>query len=371
MQNIPAHALRVAAALLLVACSEPTAAESGFGGLPPDVATSGDGGSDGAPSLGESTSDGGSDDAAADETGVDPDDTGDGPGPTAMACVYPSTTFGGPMQPLDIMDDPDSAFRLSFTVPGMPDPTQVSAATLRFDSYDADHPGEEGRVYVNGSGPLDLPANVAWDNADGTGEIDVGAYLVAGSNLIEFGPGPLDRSFFHIGNVELLATATVDDCEEASDTGDGGGMGVEQTVHYSDADYTGRNNWVWRCQAGFDYAFTAASDEHIPTDCEGLYNPDGSAHGTATFHFPDVVEDDYLVEVHAYHTWNRNPAGATVIVDGSSGVVMQRTSMEGESSFETAEWGVIHLSGDVDIVMDSSQGGYASDAVSWIRITPQ
>ena len=61
---------------------------------------------------------------------------------------------------------------------------------------------------------------------------------------------------------------------------------------------------------------------------------------------------------------------AAGVFDGVTGFVQQRTSEEGEASFETAEWGVAHLAGDVDIVLDSSQGGYASDAVSWIRITP-
>lgn len=299
---------------------------------------------------------------------TDPTDTGDLP---PMTCTYQSTTFGSPLQELDVIDDPNSGVRLSFTVPGLPAPELVSAAELRFRSYDSDHPGEEGRIYVNDGGPFDLPANAAWDNAEATGAVDVLSALEAGNNRIEFGPGPLDRSFFRIGDVELIVTAAVDDCEEVDETGGDEGDGVEQMLHYSDAEYTGRNNWVWRCQGGFDYAFTAASSEHIPTDCEGEYAPDGSAHGTATFHFADVVEDDYLVEVHAYHTFNRNPGGARIIVDGVTGFVQQRTGMEGESSFETAQWGVAHLSGDVDIVLDSSQGGYASDAVSWIRIVPQ
>lgn len=328
------------------------------------------GGGQGSSGDGSTGSSDDSTDPTLDPTGAtDPTGTGN---PTPITCSYPSTNFGSPLQELDVIDDPDSGIRLSFTVPGLPAPELVSAAELRFRSYDADHPGEEGRIYVNDGGPFDLPANAAWDNAEATGAVDVLAAIAAGNNRIEFGPGPLDRSFFHIGDVELVVTAEVDDCEGVDDSGgDDGGDGVEQMLHYSDAEYTGRNNWVWRCQAGFDYAFTAANAEHIPTDCEGAYAPDGSAHGTATFQFPDVIEDDYLVEVHAYHTWNRNPGGARIIVDGVTGFVQQRTGMEGESYFETAQWGVAHLSGDVDIVLDSSQGGYASDAVSWIRIVPQ
>jgi len=300
----------------------------------------------------------------------DPDDSADSSGvEVPIECNYPSTTFGGPMQQLDIMGDPDSSFRLTYSVLGLPDPELITSATLRFVAYDADHPGQEGLIYVNGSTGYDIPADEANENSESVAEVDVTASVQAGANTIEFGPGPLERSFFHIGDVELDIVATVDECEELDDTG-ATGMGVQQEIHYSDAEYTQRNNWVWRCQQGFDYAYTAANTKHVSTDCEGKYAPDGSAHGTATFHFQDVVEDDYLVEIHAYHTWNRNPNGALILVDGVSGLVNQRTSMEGESYFETAEWGIAHLEGDVDIVLDSSQGGYASDAVSWIRITP-
>lgn len=297
---------------------------------------------------------------AADETGFDV--------PDPLDCVYRSTTFDAPMQELDVTD-PNSDLRLSFSVPGLPDPSLVQSAVLHFDAYDADHPGEEGIIEVNGAGPYDIPADPGNDNGSSQSQVDVTGALVEGNNRIDFGPGPLDRTFYRIGAVELRVVAQVESCDAPDDTGDTGN-GVQQEMHYSEAEYTGRNNWVWRCQPGFDYAYTAANAEHVPTDCEGLYAPDGSAHGTAIFHFLDVVEDDYLVEIHAYHTWNRNPNGARIIVDGVTGFVQQRSDAEGESSFETAEWGVAHLAGDVDIVLDSSQGGYASDAVSWIRITP-
>ena len=169
--------------------------------------------------------------------------------------------------------------------------------------------------------------------------------------------------------MQLDVIAYIDSCDAPDDAGNDWD-GVEQTIGYRDAEYTGRHNWVLRCD-GPEYAFTAANTKHADKDCDGLYAPDGSAHGTATFHFEDVVEDDYLVQVHAYHTWNRNPSGALVWVEGVSGRVHQRSEAEGVSSFETVDWGVAHLSGDVDIVMDSAEGGYASDAVSWIRIVPQ
>ncbi len=305
-------------------------------------------------------------------------DTGDGESssdsaPLLMNCVYPSTTFGSPRQLLDVMD-PNSPVRLRFDIPGVPHPSVIESATLRFSTFDADHPGEEGYIYVNGGSGYDIPANLAWESMESSGEADVLPDINEGTNRIEFGPGPLDRSYFEIGDVELLVTATVDDCElqdeTESDSDDSGEPGTQMEVHYEDATYTGRHNWVWRCN-GFDYAFTAANPKHTSSDCGGLYAPDGSAHGTATFHFDNVIEDDYLVEVHAYHTFNRNPNGALIIVDGVSGTVNQRTAMEGEASYETEQWGVAHLEGDIDIVLDSSQGGYASDSVTWIRITPQ
>lgn len=291
--------------------------------------------------------------------------------PSSQACRFPSSSFGQPMQELDVMD-PGSSFRLSFVVPGVPSPENVESAALHFRGYDLDHPGEEGLIYVNGGTGQDLPANAAYDNAESNETLDVTGLLVEGSNTIEFGPGPLERSFFRIGDVELEVVTTQSDCETPpdSDSDSGTGNGVEQTVHYTDATYTGRNNWVWRCQGPIDYAFTAANPKHIPSDCGNAYDPDGSAHGTATFYFQDVVEDDYTVEVHAYHTFNRNPAGARVVVDGVVGTVDQRTAMEGEAYPDTASWGVAHLSGDIDIVLDSAQGGYASDAVAWIRIVP-
>ncbi|MEM7155090.1 MAG: hypothetical protein AAF799_19745 [Myxococcota bacterium] len=302
-------------------------------------------------------------DSGSDSDGDDTEGADAGP----IACAYTSTTFGQPLQHLDVMD-PDSPVRLTFSVPGLPDPALIESVRLRFDSYDADHPGEEGYIYV-GDGVFDIPADTDWEEQPSTGDIDITGHTVAGANLIEFGPGPLPRSYFFIGQVQLDVIAYIDTCDDAGDM-DNDWDGVEQTIGYRDAEYTGRHNWVLRCD-GPEYAFTAANGKHADKDCDGLYAPDGSAHGTATFHFEDVVEDDYLVQVHAYHTWNRNPNGALVWVEGVSGRVHQRSEAEGVSSFETVDWGIAHLSGDVDIVMDSAEGGYASDAVSWIRIVPQ
>ena len=295
------------------------------------------------------------------------DDTTAGEPAAPIACTYPSTTFGQPMQHLDVMD-PDSSIRLSFTVEGLPDPSLVESATLHFSSYDADHPGEEGYIYVNDGPGLDIPAQGDWDEADGSGSVDITDYVQAGTNRIDFGPGPLEWSYFFIGDVEIDAIVHQPECAP-EDPPDDGPPGVMMEIAYADAEYTERHNWVFRCN-GHDYAFTAVNTKHADDDCGGLYAPDGSAHGTATFHFEGVIDDDYLVEVHAYHTYNRNPNGALLIVDGIEGRVNQRTDMEGEAEYATAEWGVARLSGDVDIVLDSSEGGYASDAVTWVRITP-
>jgi len=365
-------------ALLVTACSDDGQA-SGPLGLGSDSATSGiDPTAD--PESGGSTSDSaGEADSNADSTGMPPttlgDDTGAGDetglpeGP--LTCAFESNSFGNVMQELDVEDDPNSPIRLSFTVPGLPDPSLISNATLRFRGYDLDHPGEEGYIYVNGGAGHDLPAAPAGDNAESEQQVDITADVVAGTNTIQFGPGPLDRSFFRIGDVQIEVVADVDDCEEVTggdDTGTNTGNGVEQAVHYTDAEYTERHNWVWRCNGPTDYAFTAANPKHIPSDCGNAYDPDGSAHGTATFHFENVVEDDYVVQISAYHTANRNPNGARIIVDGVVGNVDQRS--DGDSYAGTAEWGVAHLSGNVDIVLDSAQGGYASDAVTEIRIIP-
>jgi hypothetical protein len=302
---------------------------------------------------------------------LDPSGETSGAPSTPMTCTYASSTFGNPMQELDVIGDPNSPLRLQFNVPGLPSPSQVLGATLRFRGFDLDHPGEEGFIYINDSAGLSIPADEANESAESVPALDVTTLLVEGTNEVLFGPGPLDRSFFRIGDVELIVEADVEACESKDDdAGSGTGNGVAQTLDYTQAEYSQRHNWVWRCNFPEPYAFTAANSKHQSSDCGNAYAPDGSAHGTATFHFQDVVEDDYLVEVHAYHTFNRNPSGARIIVDGVVGTVHQRTDMEGEAYAATAEWGIAHLSGDVDIVLDSAQGGYASDAVSWIRISP-
>jgi len=287
-----------------------------------------------------------------------PTDPTDPPPTDGQRCEYQSTAFAGALLELDA--DPTSAERLAFVVRDVPDPAVIDAATLRFASYDADHPGEEGRIFVNGMGPFDLPANPAWDNADGTGAIDVRAALVAGDNLVEFAPGPLSRSFFRIGRVAIEADARVAECTPAPPPPDP--RAVEREIAYRDAIYTNRSTWVIRCA---DYAFTAAGDEHLETDCDGGYRPGGSRRGTATFRFAGVARAEYEVWIRSRHTENRNPAGALFIVDG----VGRRISQRSDRNHTNDLWGTAVLEGDVDVVLDSSQESQ-SDSVISVRLVP-
>lgn len=272
-------------------------------------------------------------------------------------CAYPATDFGSPLLELDV--EPGSGARLSFTIEDVP--PGVLSATLLFDSYDADHPGEEGTVFVNGSASYDLPANAGWDNMAGTGSIDVTADVVAGSNTVEFGAGTFEQgTFYRIGNVQLVVEVEIASCMEAPPE-----MPVMREIHYGDAVYTEREHWVHRCEA-FDYAYTARGDEHVPLDCGGLYQAGGPRSGTATFTFEDVVAGTYEISIRSRHTENRNPMGALFIVDGEE----LRIPQNDDADFTTDVWGVRDLEGDVDVVLDSTRED-ESDSVIWVRLVPQ
>ena len=121
-------------------------------------------------------------------------------------------------------------------------------------------------------------------------------------------------------------------------------------------------NWVIRCA---DYAFTAYSDEHTATDCDGGYRPGGNRRGTATFHFAAVVGAEYEVWIRSRHTENRNPSGALFIVDG----VERRISQRSDRNYTDDLWGTAVLEGDVDVVLDSSRESQ-SDSVISVRLVP-
>jgi len=337
---------------LLVACGDPVLRPGNDAGTAP----LGDAGVTEADSGVEPMNDAGTSPPGTDAGPTPPTDAG-GPVVPVMACGYAADDFGGSMRQLD--SGPDGE-RLRFVVQGLPAVALVTRATLRFRTFDADHPGEEGTIYVNGAGPFDLPADLAADNAERAAELDVLSYLVEGDNLIEFGPGPLTRSYFRIGDVIIDIEARVSECMPPPPPPDP--SAVERSVYYRDAVYTNRATWVIRCA---DYAFTGAGDEHTATDCDGGYVPGGNRRGTATFHFPAVVRADYEVIIRSRHTENRNPSGALFIVDG----VERRISQRSDRNHTDDLWGTARLEGDIEVVLDSSRESQ-SDSVISVRLVP-
>ncbi len=284
-------------------------------------------------------------DSGAQTTALDP-----------QVCGYTSLTFGQGLQPLDVPKG--SPETLAFTITGLPAPEVVVSATLKFDSHDADHPGEEGVITVNGNAAYDLPADAGWDNQDGSGTVEITGDTVAGQNIVRFGAGSLDSgTYYFIGNVQIEVLAAVDDCPEPPPPAP-----LERTVWYQDASYQMRHNWVLRCN---DYAFTAYGDEHLDSDCDDLYDPDGTRRGKAIFAFPELAPATYEVQLRSRHTENRNPLGALFVVDGQSKRINQRD----DQGYTTDVWGTKALAGDVEVVLDSSMEG-ESDSVIWVKLVP-
>lgn len=95
--------------------------------------------------------------------------------PMARDCVYRSGSFGQTFKELDVgAGDPT---RLRFRINDLPDPASIEQATLMFKSFDADHPGQEGLIYVNDAPALDLPADTSWDNTQALSQVDVTGLL--------------------------------------------------------------------------------------------------------------------------------------------------------------------------------------------------
>ncbi|HWB81520.1 MAG TPA: hypothetical protein VG755_41445 [Nannocystaceae bacterium] len=331
----------------MIACRADDDASTSFGSG--SIASSA-GESDTEASGGEASSDEGSSDATSADI-----DTSSGGSVDTRVCSLLADGYGG--APLELDVGPSSDERLVFTIRDVP--AELASATLRFASEDADHPGEEGTIVVNGNAPHDLPAMATWDNAAGDGAIEVLGELIAGDNTIAFGPGPLDRSFFRIGDVALEVTIAADACPDGPDP-----LAIERTVDYHDATYTMRHNWVLRCD---DYAYTAHGEDHVGEDCDGLFDPDGTSKGTASFAFDDVVPASYEVQIRSRHTVNRNPAGALFIVDG----VEKRVPQNDDLDYVTDVWGTAELGGDVVVVLDSTREDDESDSVIWVRLVPQ
>lgn len=329
--------------------------DGGDGGQ--DVATSGQM-DDAADGEGDDGSTSGDDDGAdADASAGD-----DGP-PGASMCGYESTDFGGPRKLLDV--EPGSDEVLTFIVQGVPDPATITSATLHYDAEDADHPGEEGIIRVNGGGNLQMPADASQDNVESHDTVDITGLLVAGENRIEFGAGSFSGgTYYYVWDVRIDLEIEGQACPEPPPLPEG----EYREMSYLDATYTTRHNWVLRCD-GVPYAFTAYSDEHLDKDCDGLYAPDGSRQGTAIFTFEDVAPGNYRVEVESFHSASRNPNGALFIVDGVSNRIDQVVDAA-DAGFFTGQWGELFLSGTIEVVLDSAQDSNASDSVGIVKLVP-
>ena len=283
-------------------------------------------------------------------------------------CRVESTTFGAPMLELDAA--PTSAARLHFTMPGIP--AGVGAAALVYDSFDADHLGEEGVISLNGR-QFQMPADPSWDNVTVPGHrVDVTGAVAAGDNDVAFGPGPLARSFFRVGRVAVEFAARVARCPDAAvpvpmpvDAGAPAARAVERTIGYRAATYTRRGNWVFRCDA--NYAYTARGD-HGAEDCTGGYAPDGTLRGTATFTFTGVSAATYDVLIGSRHSSNRNAMRALFTVNGEAGRIDQRTG-DGALTIVTDLWGRRALGGTVTVVLDATVNS-GSDSVSFVTLRP-
>jgi MYXO-CTERM domain-containing protein len=119
------------------------------------------------------------------------------------ACpLLPSRSYDGGLQLLDVNRcDGDE---LRFQIDDVPAPGRLSHAELRMRLGDADHPGEEGTVYVNGHGPLQLPADLAWGDIDADATLSVSVdYLVEGTNEVRFGEGTRSRTYYEVGRLAL------------------------------------------------------------------------------------------------------------------------------------------------------------------------
>lgn len=283
-----------------------------------------------------------------------------------LRCTLRSTSFDMGMQELDVA--PSSTQRLRFTVNDLPE--GITSATLRFDTFDADHPDQEGRITVNGVGPFQIPARAGWDNTTQTDQrVDITRAARAGANVVEFGPGPLARSFYRIGRVQIDVVARATRCGGGStppvDAGAPTGPRVTRRLGYMSARYTNRGNFVFRCDA--NYAYTARGD-HASEDCTGGYNPDGTLRGTATFQFPNVVAGVYDVVITSRHSSNRNTLYALFLVNGEPGRVNQRSG-PGTLTLVDDIWGRRALSGTVNVVLDSTTNR-GSDSVSSVTLRP-
>ncbi len=139
---------------------------------------------------------------------------GGGGGSTTAACDdLPATEFSSSLAYLDV--NQGSSQTITFHVPGLPDPGQLDLATLSMQLDDADHPGEEGTVLVNGNGPLDLPAKASWNDAVEWAELAIPVgFLVEGTNTFAFGAGSGSQTFYGVGKLALTVEGPACDSGE-------------------------------------------------------------------------------------------------------------------------------------------------------------
>lgn len=95
--------------------------------------------------------------------------------------------------------------RVTFTVRGLP--AGIERAELRYTAHDADHPGSEGWIEINGHPRIELPADAALDNLDRDFAVDVSGRTAPGDNRVDFvaHEGP-DGAYYRISNLSLVVT---------------------------------------------------------------------------------------------------------------------------------------------------------------------
>jgi hypothetical protein len=348
----------------LTAASLPTlsAGEPGSSSGSASSGGSGDSGDSGDASGGGPVTSSGAQGTGEPTTGAT--DTGSEGGSTGVpaegkTCSYESTSHGG--APKELMVPKGSPAQLEFTVPGLPDPGVVSAATLRFVSYDSDHPGEEGVIVVNGGAPIDLPAEPAWTNLDHATAVVVTGLTVAGDNKISFGAGSSDEgTFYRISEVALELEAAVAECPAPPV-----GPPVAVQLDFNDAIYTKRHNWVLRCDFGEGYAFTAKGDQARSTAASST-TPTARARAPR----PSCSRTSRLRP-----TRSRSPR-ATAPTATRRGRCSWSTARPGASTRRVGDditvdtWGTKQLAGTIEVVLDSDMEP-ESDSVTWVRLEPQ
>jgi hypothetical protein len=150
----------------------------------------------------------------------------------------------------------------------------------------------------------------------------------------------------------------------------------ERRMHFSEAEYTTRRNWVIPCAPGRpghlpyrNYAFTAYSTEHDSLDCDGGYIPGGNRTGTAIFKFENVAPAHYDVYVLCSHNENRSRDGSIFRINGIERRVMQYTDSSG--MIETRIIENFQFEGTITVILDSSRNNFGSDSISRVRIVPR